>query len=94
MKISARFAEFVTYNREWIAVELEHSMSDWDGFGTPRLHQRQNARADLFRKIEDRIGVPENMRPAYSTLQDHFTMRMLQGKTETIERKIAALYEL
>ena len=94
MRISARFAEFVTYNREWITYELEQSKSNWIGFGLPRVYQHQNARADLFRKIEDRIGVPENMRPAYSTLQDCFTMRMLQGKTETIERKIATLYEL
>ena len=94
MKISARIAEFVTYHRDWIAYELEQSKSDWVGFGLPRMYQHQNARADLFRKIEDRIGVMENMRPAYSTLQDHFTMRMFQGKTETIERKIAALYEM
>ena len=94
MKISARIAEFVTYHREWIAYELEQSKSDWVGFGLPRVYQHQNARADLFRKIEDRIGVMEDIRPAYSTLQDHFTMRMLQGKTETIERKIAALYEM
>lgn len=94
MKISARFAEFVTYHREWIAYELEQSKSDWVGFGLPRVYQHQNARADLFRKIEDRIGVMEDIRPAYSTLQDHFTMRMFQGKTETIERKIAALYEM
>lgn len=94
MKISARIAEFVTYHREWIAYELEQSKSDWVGFGLPRVYQHQNARADLFRKIEDRIGVMEDIRPAYSTLQDHFTMRMFQGKTETIERKIAALYEM
>ena len=94
MKISARIAEFVTYHREWIAYELEQSKSDWVGFGLPRVYQHQNARADLFRKIEYRIGVMEDILPAYSTLQDHFTMRMFQGKTETIERKIAALYEM
>lgn len=93
MRISALFAKFVVDNRSWIAVELEHSKSDWIGFGLSKKYQHSNARADLFRKIEDRIGIPEDMRPMYDTLQDVFTLRMLQGNVDTIERKIAPFYD-
>ena len=91
---AGKIAEFVVNNRDWIKATREQSIRDWTGFGADATTIRSNANADLYRKIEEKIGVPESHRVAYDFLQDYFNLNVFRGKLETIAAKIADWYDV
>lgn len=88
-----KIAEFVVNNRDWVKAAREQSIRDWTGFGADAATIRSNANADLYRKIEERIGVPESQQAAYDFLQDCFNLNVFRGKLETIAAKISDWYD-
>ena len=91
---AGKIAEFVVNNRDWIKATREQSIRDWSGFGADAATIRSNANADLYRKIEERIGVPESHQVAYDFLQDYFNLNVFRGKLETIAAKISDWYDV
>ena len=91
---AGKIAEFVVNNRDWIKETREELIRDWSGFGADAATIRSNANADLYRKIEERIGVPESHQVAYDFLQDNFNLNIFRGKLETIATKIADWYDV
>ena len=91
---AGKIAEFVVNNRDWIKATREQLIRDWTGFGADATTIRSNANAELYRKIEEKIGVPESHRVAYDFLQDYFNLNVFRGKLETIAAKISDWYDV
>ena len=91
---AGKIAEFVVNNRDWIKETREQSIRDWSGFGADAATIRSNANAELYRKIEIEIGVPESHRVDFDFLQDNFNLNVFRGKLETIAAKIANWYDV
>ena len=91
---AGKIAEFVVNNRDWIKATRGQLIRDWSGFGADAATIRSNANADLYRKIEERIGVPESHRVDLGFLQDNFNLNIFRGKLETIATKIADWYDV
>ena len=89
---AGKIAEFVVNNRDWIKATRKDLIADWLKFGADPTTARSNASADLYRKIEERIGVPESYRVGYDFLQDNFNLNIFRGKLETIAAKIEDWY--
>lgn len=58
---------------------------------TPSEYKASNARADVFRAVERKLGVDTGV--VYDTLQDYFTLNMFRGKNvdkivEKLERLV------
>ena len=91
---AGKIAEFVVNNRDWIKATREQLIRDWTGFGADAATIRSNANAELYRKIEIEIGVPESHRVDFDFLQDNFNLNVFRGKLETIAAKIANWYDV
>ena len=91
---AGKIAEFVVNNRDWIKETREQSIRDWSGFGADAATIRSNANAELYRKIEIEIGVPESHRVDFDFLQDNFNLNVFRGKLETIAAKISDWYDV
>src|SRR5699024_16552 len=89
---AGKIAECVVNNRDWIKATRKDLIADWLKFGADPTTARSNASADLYRKIEERIGVPESYRVGYDFLQDNFNLNIFRGKLETIAAKIEDWY--
>ena len=91
---AGKIAEFVVKNRDWIKATREQLIRDWTGFGADATTIRSNANAELYRKIEREIGVPESHRVDFGFLQDYFNLNVFRGKLETIAAKISDWYDV
>ena len=91
---AGKIAEFVVNNRDWIKATRKDLIADWTDVDIDPATTRSNANADLYRKIEERIGVPESHQVAYDFLQDNFNLNVFRGKLETIAAKIANWYDV
>ena len=91
---AGKIAEFVVNNRDWIKETREQSIRDWSGFGADAATIRSNANAELYRKIEIEIGVPESHRVDFDFLQDNFNLNVFRGKLETVAAKISDWYDV
>src|SRR5699024_11618798 len=89
---AGKIAEFVVNNRDWIKATQKDMIADWLEFGADPTTARSNANADLYRRIEEKIGVPESYRVGYDSLQDNFNLNIFRGKLETIAAKIEDWY--
>lgn len=89
---AGKIAEFVTENRSWIKATQKDLIADWTDSDIDPVVTRSNANAELYRKIEIRIGVPESHWIAFDFLQDNFNLNVFRGKLETITAKIAGWY--
>ena len=91
---AGKIAEFVVNNRDWIKATQKEMIADWTSPDIDPVTTRSNANAELYRKIERKIGVPESHQVAFDFLQDYFNLNTFRGKLETIAAKIADWYEV
>lgn len=95
MLVAQAVAIFVDQNRDAVKTEYEKlfkEWKEWKEYGVTDKVVRSNARADLVRWIEEKIGLEEDQRAAYDQLQDYFTMRAFIGGVEKITEKMTAFY--
>ena len=90
---AGKIAEFVVNNRDWIKATREQLIRDWTESDIDPVTTRSNANAELYRKIEREIGVPESHRVDFGFLQDNFNLNVFRGKLETIAAKISDWYD-
>lgn len=91
---TGKIAEFVVNNRDWIKATRKDLIANWSDCGADAYIVKSNANADLYRTIEERIGVPESHQVAYDFLQDYFNLNVFRGKLETIAAKISDWYDV
>lgn len=91
---AGKIAEFVVNNRDWIRATRQEMIANWSDCGADAYIVKSNANADLYRTIEERIGVPESHQVAYDFLQDNFNLNVFRGKLETIAAKISDWYDV
>ena len=91
---AGKIAEFVVNHRDWIKATREQLIRDWTDVDIDPATTRSNANAELYRKIEIEIGVPESHRVDFDFLQDNFNLNVFRGKLETIATKIADWYDV
>lgn len=91
---AGKIAEFVVNNRDWIRATRQEMIANWSDCGADAYIVKSNANADLYRTIEERIGVPESHRVSYDFLQDYFNLNVFRGKVETIAAKISDWYDV
>ena len=56
---AGKIAEFVTFNREWIKATRQQLITGWTNYGADRETVKVNSNVGLYRKIEEKIGIPE-----------------------------------
>lgn len=91
---AGKIAEFVTFNREWIKATRQQLITGWTNYGADRETVKVNSNVGLYRKIEERIGIPEADRVDDEFLQENFNLNVFRGKPETITAKIADWYDV
>lgn len=90
---AGKIAEFVTFNREWIKATRQQLITGWTNYGADRETVKVNANVGLYRKIEEKIGIPEADRVDDEFLQENFNLNVFRGKPETIAKKIENWYD-
>ena len=92
MLVAQAIAMFVERNREAVKAVYDENFKEWKKDYVSLKAARSNARADVVRWIEARIGLNEDQRADYAQLQDVFTMRVFAGGVTCIAQKLVEFY--